>query len=33
MSEPVRFVDIDWAGRRVRIEHQWIAPERTQSRR
>ncbi|HPW31148.1 MAG TPA: alpha/beta hydrolase [Rhodoferax sp.] len=31
MSEPVRFVDIDWAGRRVRIEHQWIAPERTQS--
>jgi pimeloyl-ACP methyl ester carboxylesterase len=26
MSE--RFVDIDWAGRRVRIEHAWIAPER-----
>ena len=31
MSEPVRFVDIDWTGRRVRIEHQWIAPQRTQS--
>ena len=25
MSE---FVDIDWAGRPVRIEHDWIAPER-----
>jgi pimeloyl-ACP methyl ester carboxylesterase len=24
----VRFVDIDWAGRPVRIEHEWIAPER-----
>jgi pimeloyl-ACP methyl ester carboxylesterase len=23
-----RFVDIDWAGRRVCIEHQWIAAER-----
>ena len=23
-----RFVDIDWAGKRVRIEHQWIAAER-----
>jgi pimeloyl-ACP methyl ester carboxylesterase len=22
------FIDIDWAGRHVRIEHQWIAPER-----
>jgi pimeloyl-ACP methyl ester carboxylesterase len=22
------FVDVDWAGRRVRIEHQWIAPSR-----
>ncbi len=29
MTEAVRFVDIDWAGRSVRIEHQWIAPERT----
>jgi pimeloyl-ACP methyl ester carboxylesterase len=29
VSEPVCFVDIDWVGRRVRIEHQWIAPERT----
>ncbi len=25
----VEFVEIDWAGRRVRIEHHWIAPERT----
>ena len=25
------FVDIDWAGRRVRIEHQWIARERDAS--
>jgi pimeloyl-ACP methyl ester carboxylesterase len=24
----VEFVDLDWAGRRVRIEHQWIARER-----
>ena len=24
----VEFVDIDWAGRRVRIEHQWIGRER-----
>ena len=31
MSEAVAFVDIDWARRRVRIEHQWIAPERTQA--
>jgi pimeloyl-ACP methyl ester carboxylesterase len=31
MSEAVCFVDIDWSGRRVRVEHQWIAPERTQS--
>ena len=23
-----RFADIDWRGRRVRIEHAWIAPER-----
>ena len=29
MSEAVAFVDIDWGGRSVRIEHQWIAPERT----
>jgi pimeloyl-ACP methyl ester carboxylesterase len=26
------FIDIDWAGRRVRIEHAWIAPERTDAR-
>ncbi len=31
MREAVAFVDIDWAGRSVRIEHQWIAPERTES--
>jgi len=24
MNEAVRFVDIDWAGRSVRFEHQWI---------
>jgi pimeloyl-ACP methyl ester carboxylesterase len=34
MAEPSQnsgpaFVDIDWAGRSVRIEHQWIVPERT----
>jgi pimeloyl-ACP methyl ester carboxylesterase len=27
-SDPTRFVEIDAAGRRVRIEHRWIAPER-----
>lgn len=26
----VEFVEIDWAGRRVCIEHAWIAPERSQ---
>jgi len=31
MSEAVAFVDIAWAGSSVRIEHQWIAPERTQA--
>jgi pimeloyl-ACP methyl ester carboxylesterase len=25
------FVSVDWAGRDVRIEHAWIAPERTQA--
>jgi pimeloyl-ACP methyl ester carboxylesterase len=25
----VEFVDIQWAGRRVRIEHEWLARERT----
>ena len=29
MSEAVAFVEVDWAGRTVRIEHRWIAPERT----
>lgn len=24
----IEFVDIDWQGRHVRIEHQWIGPER-----
>ena len=24
MTSPVAFVDLDWAGRRVRIEHQWL---------
>lgn len=26
----VEFIDIDWAGRPVRIEYRWIAPHRTQ---
>lgn len=25
----VEWIDIDWRGRRVRIEHEWIAPQRT----
>jgi len=28
MSDASRFVEIDWAGRRIRIEHRWIAGER-----
>jgi pimeloyl-ACP methyl ester carboxylesterase len=24
----LEFIDIDWCGRRVRIEHEWIAPQR-----
>ena len=28
MTKPVSFVDIDWMGRTVRIEHQWIAQEK-----
>ena len=24
MNAPVEFVEIDWAGRPVRIEHQWL---------
>lgn len=31
MSEAVNFVELDWAGRPVRIEYQWIAPRRTQA--
>jgi len=31
MSNAVEFIDIDWAGRQVRIEHQWIAREKTTS--
>jgi pimeloyl-ACP methyl ester carboxylesterase len=27
-EDAVAFVDVDWAGRAVRIEHAWIAPER-----
>ena len=29
MSEAVSFVEIDWAGRKVHIEHQWIGRDRT----
>ena len=29
MTDAVAFIDIDWAGRQVRIEHQWIASEKT----
>lgn len=29
MSEAVDFVEIDWTGRKVRIEYQWIAREKT----
>ena len=28
MSGDVEFIELDWAARRVRIEHQWIARER-----
>ena len=28
MTGEVEFVDIDWNGKRVRIEHQWLLPER-----
>ena len=28
LPSPVEFVELEWAGRRVRIEHAWIAPER-----
>jgi pimeloyl-ACP methyl ester carboxylesterase len=29
MNEAVQFALIDWAGRAVRIEYQWLAPERS----
>ena len=29
MTAAVEFIDIDWAGRSVRIEHQWIARQKT----
>lgn len=29
MSTDSEFIDLDWAGREVRIEHRWIARERT----
>lgn len=28
MSDAVQFIDIEWSARLVRIEYQWIAPER-----
>lgn len=28
MSDAVEFAQIDWGGRRLRIEHQWIRPQR-----
>ena len=28
MTQAAAFIDIDWAGRRVRIEHQWIGRDR-----
>jgi len=28
MSDAVQFIDIEWSARPVRIEYQWIAPER-----
>ena len=31
-SEDVRFTDIDWGGRPVRIEYAWIAPEQPERR-
>lgn len=29
MTDAAEFIDIEWAGRTVRIEHQWIAREKT----
>jgi pimeloyl-ACP methyl ester carboxylesterase len=29
MSSPVSFIDVGWMGRTVRMEHQWIAQEKT----
>ena len=29
MSSSSSFIDIVWQGRTLRIEHQWIAPERS----
>jgi pimeloyl-ACP methyl ester carboxylesterase len=29
MTSAVSFIDIDWAGRTVRVEHQWIDQEKT----
>jgi len=28
IADRVQFTEIDWAGRRLRIEHQWLSPER-----
>jgi pimeloyl-ACP methyl ester carboxylesterase len=30
MTRGAEFVDIDWNGKHVRIEHQWLAPERAE---
>jgi pimeloyl-ACP methyl ester carboxylesterase len=29
MSPVAEFVNVDWSGRSVRLEYQWLAPERT----
>lgn len=31
MMEGVRFAEINWSGRQVRIEHQWLWPERSEA--
>ncbi len=32
MSHPVAWIEIDWAGRSVRIEHQWLEPAPVQDK-
>ncbi len=29
MADAIEFAEIDWRGRRVRVEHAWIAPQRS----